>query len=268
MDRAHLPQALKLFNAPAGTLTGFKAAAGEHDLLEEAHFGGEVWFRLRHGWIAAVSGGVWATNLGPASAPLSGAIAPSRLWAAADLFKGWGYDLHSPSFPRAPKGVSGLKTSGRKSNCCAFVGAVVPYAFEDALGDDFEWGLARHNEVMITDASRLSSPTEAFVTAGVAEKVNADTSHVPAWSVVQLWRDASRVKGGHTIIVVAHDQGTDSVLTLECNKAYRQSGPGHRGIGNYGVSLDSWQIQPDIWTWSRFKSEYPDRSVCALAVER
>jgi rubredoxin len=171
-------------------------------------------------------------------------VSERRLVGLLHHFKGWYYTPKRPQLdvrftPQYPFdiGISVVKETGHPSpptydDCVSFVEALVVRAWKDAATPGFSWDLSRHNRSMITDTSQLFSPVDVLVDNDLADAVD-DSAIPPPWTVIQGWRDKTRLKlGGHTFIVVDVHKETGRVLTLESNLTYNLNGPGMRMLGN------------------------------------
>lgn len=201
------------------------------------------------------------------AAPRSDAIPESIVVAELAAFLDFRYDRDRARYPKVLPDCILPTSPPATNNCCTFVEGLIVAAWQQAH-PAFKWTVARHHQMMIMSNDDFFSPTTALVDAGIADAIADVNAPPPPWTVVQGWRFQWR--GGHTFIVVDHDPGSDHVLTLESNSAFRLDGVGMRAIGNLrdfgGEPPDLWWERDDLWTWQRICSTYRFRSLAALKV--
>ena len=197
------------------------------------------------------------------------AVQESALIALLPLFHGYSYDLDQPRYPFELPDTRVPQAPPEQINCCTFVEALLVRAWSDAHGSRFHWDTARHRQMMINEADDLFSPVTAAVDSGMAVAVD-DADQIPRpWTIIQGWRPGFR--SGHTFLVVAHDPGSDRVLTLEANSAFGLNGVGCRTLGNLrdlpgGRPPADWAQRADAWTWQRICTVYRERRQGSLRV--
>ncbi len=191
--------------------------------------------------------------------------------ALTDLLPLFAPFTYTPDRARYPFELNGFRVPlapPEQNNCCTFVEALLVKAWQGNHGD-FVWDPERHAQMMIFSNDDFYSPVTASVESGMAVGVD-DPDQAPApWTLIQGWRRQWR--GGHTFIIVDHDQASDRILTLESNSAYKLNGVGFRELGNLRDAdlkpPQNWRELEDLWTWRDVQATYLYRRQARLKVK-
>lgn len=203
------------------------------------------------------------------------AIEEATLVSELKAYDGFSYHFSAPTYPYPLKGVTVPLGPLKQNNCCTFVEGILVKSWTDSFSD-FKWDLKRHKQMMISSADLdYFSPITALVDNGMAEKIDDLNAAPQPWTAIQGWKtkktESTKWGGGHTFLIVDYHEGTDKVLTLESNKAYKLNGVGFRPIGmasalNHQPPEKWWEL-PNVWTWKKMKSVYKFRAMAALKVK-
>jgi len=160
------------------------------------------------------------------------------------------YALHGAQCPSNPPGMTLKNIGDATTNCCTMTGWLLGWAFAGVSFTSAQWSLWM---VSSTDSSQVPivpnwGPRVA-IEWGAATTAPGDGP----W-LIQYFTET----GGHSLIVVAYDEETDKILTLESNSAYGLDGCGWGQIGNLRDVLNpgpDWTNKvTQTWT-SRFGSK-------------
>jgi hypothetical protein len=200
---------------------------------------------------------------------------------------------------------------GAANNCCTFVEALVSKAWDletDSLAWGLDRHKEMMGVPVDYPDEPISSQIDAIIACGMGEEI--DPGLPPeGWTVVQGWYPAKKMEkkkvldaqgheilvngkpklaekatpvldakgnavfiwGGHTFFILAVHPGTERVLTLESNHAFKLDGPGFRKVGNLRDCVGNhpgkrWWEKPDLHTWTEIKQSYPKRRMAKLKV--
>lgn len=195
------------------------------------------------------------------------AVQSSKLLDGLTEFTEFTYDLDDARYPYELPGVQLPLAPPKYNNCCTFVEALLAKAWADVHPGSFVWGAERHRQMMILSSDDYFSPVTAAVESGMAVACAAGDERPQPWTIIQGWR--AQWRDGHTFLVLDYHPGSDKVLTLESNSAYKLDGVGYRGIGNlrdHEKPPADWWTYSSVWTWKRICSTYRYRQQAVLKV--
>ncbi len=133
------------------------------------------------------------------------------------------YTLHGAQYPSNPPGIK-LKNIGTETTNCTVTAWLLGWAFAGVSFTKAQWSLW-----MVSSADQGNVPTVPNWGPRVAiEWGAATTAPGDGPYLIQYFTET----GGHSLIVVAYDEETDKILTLESNSAYGLDGCGWGEIGN------------------------------------